>query len=90
MRKLLTLLLLSAVAGCGGSKPTGNELGGVMSWSGQSPESAFKAADAHCRKANKAARIAFAPSSAVRLHQQAIGQTLQGLHPAMSDSSKRS
>jgi hypothetical protein len=57
MRKLLALLLLLAVAGCGGSKPTGNELGGVMSWSGQSPESAFKAAEAHCKKANKAARI---------------------------------
>lgn len=27
---------------------------------------------------------------AARLRQQAIGQTLQGLHPAMSDSSKRS
>jgi hypothetical protein len=57
MRKLLALLLLSAVAGCGGSKPTGNELGGVMSWSGQSPESAFKAADAHCKNVKKSARI---------------------------------
>jgi hypothetical protein len=57
VRKLLTLLLLLAVAACGGSKPTGNDLGGVMSWSGQSPESAFKAADAHCKKVNKSARI---------------------------------
>jgi hypothetical protein len=57
MRKLMTLLLLLAAAGCGGSKPTGNELGGVMPWSGQTPESAFRAADAHCKKVNKAARI---------------------------------
>lgn len=57
MHKRLTLFMLLTVAGCGEAKPTGNELGGVMSWSGQSPESAFKAADAHCKKANKAARI---------------------------------
>jgi hypothetical protein len=58
MRKLLFLLLLLAAAGCGGgSSPTGNELGGVMPWSGQSPASAFKAAEAHCKKVSKSARI---------------------------------
>ena len=57
MRKLPALLLLMALGGCGGSSPTGNELGGVMPWSGQSPGSAFKAAEAHCKKASKSARI---------------------------------
>ena len=59
MRKLAGLLLLmSALTGCGGGpSPTGNDLGGVMSWSGQSPDSAFKAAQAHCKKTNKSARI---------------------------------
>ena len=57
MRKLPTVLVFLALGGCGGSSPTGNELGGVMSWSGQSPASAFKAAEAHCKKANRSARI---------------------------------
>ncbi len=60
MRQLLTLslplALLLMLAACGASV-TGNALGGVMPWSGQSPESAFKAAEAHCGKAGKHARI---------------------------------
>lgn len=60
MRPLLALppilALLLALTGCGISV-TGNALGGVMPWSGQSPESAFKAAEAHCVKAGKHARI---------------------------------
>ncbi|MBS0522832.1 MAG: hypothetical protein JSS04_04270 [Proteobacteria bacterium] len=56
MRPLLAVSLLLALAGCGASA-TGNELGGVMPWSGQSPESAFKAAETHCGKAHKHARI---------------------------------
>jgi hypothetical protein len=57
MRKLPALLLVLALGGCGGSSPTGNALGGVMSWSGQSPASAFKAAEAHCKKVEKSARV---------------------------------
>ena len=57
MRKVLALLFLTGLAGCGGPSPTGNALGGVMSWSGQSPASAFKAAEAHCKKVGKSARI---------------------------------
>jgi hypothetical protein len=57
MRQLLALVLLVALAGCGDTRTTGNELGGVMTWSGQSPASAFKAAEAHCGKAGKHARI---------------------------------
>jgi hypothetical protein len=57
MRQLLALVLLVALAGCGDTRTTGNELGGVMTWSGQSPASAFKAAEAHCGKASKHARI---------------------------------
>jgi hypothetical protein len=61
MRGLLTFALSVAVmtlAGCGGPTATGNDLGGVMSWSGQSPADAFKAAEAHCQKVGKRARIA--------------------------------
>ena len=60
MRALPTCLLpvvVATLAGCGGSGTTGNDLGGVMSWSGQSPAEAFKAAEAHCRKVDKRARI---------------------------------
>lgn len=63
MRLLLPLTLAlmavtaATVAGCGGSSTAGNELGGVMSWSGQSPAAAFKDAEAHCQKAGKRARI---------------------------------
>jgi hypothetical protein len=57
MHKLLVLPLLLALVACGGPRTTGNELGGVMSWSGQSPASAFKAAEAHCKKVGKSARI---------------------------------
>ncbi len=56
MRKVPALLLLLALAGCGASA-TGNELGGVMPWSGQSPASAFKAAEEHCKKFGRSARI---------------------------------
>ena len=55
MRKLPVIFLL-ALSGCG-SSATGNELGGVMPWSGQSPASAFKAAEAHCKKFDRSARI---------------------------------
>jgi hypothetical protein len=55
------IFVLSVVAvtliGCGGPTATGNDLGGVMSWSGQSPADAFKSAEAHCQKAGKRARI---------------------------------
>ena len=60
MRGLLIFLLavvVATLAGCGGPSTTGNDLGGVMSWSGQSPADAFKAAEAHCRKVDKRARI---------------------------------
>jgi len=56
MRPLLILPLFLMLAACGASV-TGNALGGVMPWSGQSPESAFKAAEAHCGKIDKHARI---------------------------------
>ena len=57
MRQFLALSLLLALAGCGGPRVTGNALGGVMPWSGQSPDSAFKAAEAHCEKASRHARV---------------------------------
>jgi hypothetical protein len=56
MRRLLAASLF-LLAGCGDTRPTGNDLGGVMSWTGQSPASAFKAAEAHCGKVGKHARI---------------------------------
>ncbi len=54
---ILVALCLLALGGCGGSNTTGNDLGGMMSWSGQSPASAFKSAEAHCKKVGKSARI---------------------------------
>jgi len=62
MRRASILVWLLAagaagMAGCGGPNTTGNELGGVMSWSGQSPAAAFKDAEAHCQKVNRRARI---------------------------------
>ena len=57
MGRFLALLLIGLLAGCGGSRTTGNELGGVMTWSGQSPASAFKDAESHCGKVGKHARI---------------------------------
>lgn len=52
-RSLLLMLVLTAC----GSDVTGNQLGGVMPWSGQDPSDAFKAAEAHCRTFGKSARI---------------------------------
>jgi len=56
MRKTIVLALL--LAGCSGSPSvTGNELGGVMSWSGSDQSAAFKAAQSHCEKFGRSARI---------------------------------
>jgi hypothetical protein len=46
------------LAGCSSSpRATGNELGGIIPWSGQSATSAFKSAQAHCEKFKRSARI---------------------------------
>ncbi|MBV8391602.1 MAG: hypothetical protein JOY81_00325 [Alphaproteobacteria bacterium] len=49
----VAVLLVSA---CGPSV-SGNDVGGVMPWSGQEPSDAFKAAQAHCQTFGKKARI---------------------------------
>jgi hypothetical protein len=56
MRKTIALALL---LGACSSLPrvTGNELGGVMPWSGEDESDAFKAAQAHCEKYSRSARI---------------------------------
>jgi len=63
MRKAIALLIL---LGACSSLPrvTGNELGGVMPWSGEDESDAFKAAQAHCEKFGRSARITqVAPAS---------------------------
>lgn len=57
MRWILVLGLAVPLAACGSPRATGNVLGGIMPWSGQSPASAFKSAQAHCEKFERSARI---------------------------------
>ena len=58
---MIALLLLPttlAVAACSRSpNVTGNQLGGVMPWSGEDESDAFKAAQEHCQKFGKNARV---------------------------------
>lgn len=56
MKRLWVVLLLAGCSG-GHNDVTGNELGGTMAWHMTNEKLAFQAADAHCRKYGRAARI---------------------------------
>jgi hypothetical protein len=57
MRAALAALAAISLASCASSKPTGNELGGVVMHGGMHPEQAFEAAQRHCQTYGKSARI---------------------------------
>jgi hypothetical protein len=57
--RFIGLVFLAALAGCTGGhrQITGNEVGGTMPWHLTNERRAFQAADAHCRKYGRAARL---------------------------------
>ena len=57
MRMILAVVALLLAAGCGSPTVTGNAQGGVMPWHGTNTSKSFNAAQAHCQKYGRDARI---------------------------------
>lgn len=56
MRKVVVVAAL-ALSACGSPKVTGNAQGGVMPWFATNTNDAFNAAQAHCQKYGRDAKI---------------------------------
>ena len=57
MKSGIVIAIALLAAGCSGPKVTGNSQGGAMPWFATNTENAFNAAQAHCQKYGKDARI---------------------------------
>lgn len=57
MRYLVMLAAGAALAGCAPRLASGNAVGGIILNASTSKAKAFKAADAHCQKYGKSARV---------------------------------
>ena len=57
MMRLLIVFAVLVLTGCSGPDVTGNAQGGVMPWAFTNEAKVFKAAQSHCQKYGKDARI---------------------------------